>query len=138
MVKRREPDMASEKPLAQKLQIKPDQRVRLINPPRGYATRLGALPAGAVLVRKAGASADVIQLFVDSRAELEANLAAAKAALASPKSSLWVTNYKGTSKVKTDIHRDSINAYAHTLGLEGVAMISIDDDWSALRLKLIG
>jgi hypothetical protein len=39
--------------------------------------------------------------------------------------------------VKTDIHRDTINAYAKTLGLEGVAMISIDDDWSALRLKLI-
>jgi hypothetical protein len=39
--------------------------------------------------------------------------------------------------VKTDIHRDTINAYAQTLGLQGVAMISINDDWSALRLKLI-
>jgi hypothetical protein len=94
------------------------------------------LPDGAVLVRKAGTSADVIQLFVDSRAELEANLAQAKAALTGPKSSLWVTYYKGTSKIKTDIHRDSVNAYAHTLGMEGIAMISIDDDWSALRLKV--
>ena len=83
-----------------------------------------------------GASADVIQLFVDSRAELEDTLALAKAALSGPKGSLWVTYYKGTSKIKTDIHRDSINAYAHTLGLEGVAMVSIDDDWSALRLKV--
>jgi hypothetical protein len=49
---------------------------------------------------------------------------------------LWVTYHKGTSKVKTDIHRDMINAYAHSIGLEGVAMISIDEDWSALRLKL--
>ena len=128
--------MASEKPLAQKLQIRPGQRVRLINSPRGYATRLGPLPEGAVLVRKTAGSADVIQLFVDSRAELEANLRDAKAALAGPKSSLWVTYYKGTSKIKTDIHRDSINAYAHTLGMEGVAMISIDEDWSALRLKV--
>ena len=46
----------------------PGQRVRLINSPRGYAGRLGALPAGAVLVKKHGATADVIQLFVDSRA----------------------------------------------------------------------
>lgn len=128
--------MASTKPLAQKLQIKPGQRVRLINSPRGYASRLGALPAGAVLVKKQGAAADVIQLFVDSRAELEALLGQAKAALAGPKASLWVTYYKGTSKIETDIHRDSINAYAKTLGLEGVAMISIDDDWSALRLKV--
>jgi hypothetical protein len=50
---------------------------------------------------------------------------------------LWVTYHKGTSKVKTDINRDTINAYASTLGMQGVAIISIDDDWSALRLKLI-
>jgi len=39
--------------------------------------------------------------------------------------------------VKNDINRDTINTYAHTIRLEGVAMISIDEDWSALRLKLI-
>jgi hypothetical protein len=50
---------------------------------------------------------------------------------------MWVTYHKGTSKVKTDINRDTINAYVHSIGLEGVAMISIDEDWSALRLKLI-
>ena len=43
--------------------------------------------------------------------------------------------HTGTSKVKTDIHRDTINAYAHTPGLTGVFMISIDEDWSALRVK---
>lgn len=102
--------MASEKPLAQKLQIKPGQRVRLVNAPRGYATRLGALPEGAVLVRKPGNPADVLQLFVDSRAELESLLPDAKAALSGPAASVWVTYYKGTSRVKTDIHRDSINA----------------------------
>ena len=48
-----------------------------------------------------------------------------------------VTYYKGTSRVKTDINRDTISAYTHSVGLEGVAMISIDDDWSALRLKPI-
>ena len=48
-----------------------------------------------------------------------------------------MTYHKGTSRVKTDINRDTINAYAHSLGLEGVAMISIDEDWSALRLKRI-
>ena len=32
---------------------------------------------------------------------------------------------------------DSIAAYARTIDMEGVAMISIDDDWSALRLKVL-
>ncbi len=38
---------------------------------------------------------------------------------------------------KTDINRDSIVEYARSIGMEGVAMISIDEDWSALRLKLL-
>jgi hypothetical protein len=79
---------------------------------------------------------EVIQVFVTNRLELEAQLPRLKKLLA-PKGMMWVTYYKGTSKGKTDINRDTINAYAHSIGLEGVAMISIDDDWSALRLKLI-
>ena len=44
---------------------------------------------------------------------------------------------KGTSKLKSDINRDSIAAYALTLGLQAVAMISVDEDLSALRLKVV-
>jgi hypothetical protein len=36
-----------------------------------------------------------------------------------------------------DINRDSIAAYAATIGLQAVAMISVDEDWSALRLKVV-
>lgn len=48
---------------------------------------------------------------------------------------IWVIYHKGTSRIKTDINRDSINAYAQSIGLQGVAMVSINDDWAALRLK---
>ncbi len=48
---------------------------------------------------------------------------------------LWVTYPKGTSKVKADINRDIIREYARTIGLEAVALVSVDDTWSALRLK---
>jgi hypothetical protein len=44
---------------------------------------------------------------------------------------------KGTSKVNTDINRDTIGLYAQSIGLQPVAMISIDDTWSALRLKIV-
>ena len=37
----------------------------------------------------------------------------------------------------TDINRDTINAYLKENGITGVAMISIDGDWSALRAKRI-
>jgi hypothetical protein len=48
---------------------------------------------------------------------------------------IWVTYPKGTSKIKSDINRDSIWKYAQTIGLEAVAIFSVDGDWSALRPK---
>jgi hypothetical protein len=55
--------------------------------------------------------------------------------LVEPGGMLWLTYPKLTSKLKTDISRDSINLFAQQNGWTGIAMISIDDNWSALRLK---
>ena len=52
-----------------------------------------------------------------------------------PNGMIWVAYHKGTSPVKTDINRDSIWAYARTIGMDAVAQVSINDDWSAVRLK---
>jgi hypothetical protein len=97
---------------------------------------MGELPAGVLILSDSSCLVEVVQVFVANRAELEAELPKLKELIA-PKGMIWVTYYKGTSRVKTDINRDTINAYAHMIGLEGVAMISIDEDWSALRLKVI-
>jgi hypothetical protein len=126
----------SDKSIAQKLFIKPDNKFLLVNPPAGYLTQLGALPEGVVILSDASCLVEVIQLFVANRLELEVQLPRLKELLAA-KGMIWVTYHKGTSRVKTDVNRDSINAYAHSIGLEGVAMMSINDDWSALRLKRI-
>ena len=126
----------SDKSIAEKLLIKPGRTVLFVNAPPGYRTRIGALPPNTTILKSGGAPAEVIQVFVKSRAELEAELPKLKRALA-PNGLLWVSYAKGTSKMKGDINRDSIAAYAHTIGMEGVAMISIDDDWSALRLKVL-
>ena len=125
----------SDKPIAQKLFIKPSARFLLLNPPPGYQDNMGALPKGTILLNASSHQVDIIQVFVTNRVELEARLPPLKGLLA-PNGMLWVTYHKGTSRVKTDINRDTINAYAHSIGLAGVAMISIDEDWSALRLKL--
>lgn len=126
----------SEKSIAEKLSIKPGNRFLLVNPPAGYANGMGELPAGASLLKETTVPVEAIQVFVAKRLELEAQLSKLKKLLL-PKGMLWVSYHKGTSKVKTDINRDTIVAYAKTLGLQGVAMISIDDDWAALRLKLL-
>jgi hypothetical protein len=114
--------------------IKENYRVLFINKPEGYPTKIGGLPPGVTVLNNLEENIDLIQLFVTSKKQLEAQLAELNKVLA-PKGLLWVTYPKGTSKVKADINRDSINAYAKSLGLQGVAMIAIDDTWSALRLK---
>ena len=124
----------SDKPIAQKLSLKPGNKFLLVNPPAGYLEMIGELPVGVSLLQEALTPVEAIQVFVSDRNELEARLPRLKHLMAS-KGMLWVTYHKGTSKVRTNINRDTIAAYARTLGLQGVAMISIDEDWAALRLK---
>lgn len=126
----------SDKSIAQKISIKPNSKFLLVNPPDGYLVRMGEMPTGAILLNDSSSPVEAIQVFVANRNELEQYLPRLKELLA-PKGMIWVTYHKGTSRIKTDINRDTINAYAHSIGLEGVAMISIDGDWSALRLKKI-
>ncbi len=125
----------SDKPIGQKLSLKPAYKFLIVNPPEGYLAMLGELPVGVKLMDRANDSVDAIQVFIANRNELEAQLPQLRQMMAS-KGMLWVTYHKGTSKVKTDINRDTIAAYARTIGLQPVAMISIDEDWAALRLKV--
>jgi hypothetical protein len=78
----------------------------------------------------------VIQVFGLNQKELEDNLKKVKPLL-TLKTILWLTFLKGTSKIKTDINRDTIRTYAETLDLIGVFIFSVNDDWSALRLKMV-
>jgi hypothetical protein len=90
----------------------------------------------ADLIKNDQDQVDVVLLFAMNRKELEQYFPAAKERLGE-KGSLWVAYLKQTASKATDINRDSINAYAKENGITGVAMISIDGDWSALRMKRI-
>jgi hypothetical protein len=125
----------TEKTIAQKLGVKPGAKVLLINPPRGYQKAMGDFPPGVKVLTKPAEPADIIQVFVISKEELEGKLTRLKATLR-PTTTLWVSYPKGTSKIKTDINRDIIREYAETVGFQTVALISVDETWAALRLKI--
>lgn len=50
---------------------------------------------------------------------------------------LWFAYPKGTSKIKTDINRDTIRITGEKYGITTVTAISISDTWSALRFRSI-
>jgi predicted CoA-binding protein len=126
----------SSKPIAQKLQIKENYSVLVVNEPEGYRSLLGKLPKGVAVLTEPSKPVDVVQVFLTSRRELESQLVKLKS-VPSPRGLLWVTYPKGTSKVKTDVNRDIIRRFAQKIGLQAVAMVSIDATWSALRLKMV-
>lgn len=126
---------ASTKPLAEKLQMKAGRRVAILDAPSSFTKALGNIPSGIEMVEEPE-TADVVLIFVNNQKELDKALPRAKKMLAKD-GFVWVNYPKLSSKLKGDINRDTIAADAKKQRLEGVAMVSIDDDWSALRLKQI-
>lgn len=129
-------NLMSEKSVAQKLQIREGHKLLIINPPKGYKESLAKdVSKSVVFLKEAKTPANIIQVFVTSNRELGEQLAKLKPLL-SPNEILWVTYPKGASKIKADINRDIIREIAPSFGLEAVAIFSVNEDWSALRLKL--
>jgi len=128
-------DSMSMKPIAQKLLIKENQVFLLLNAPDGYRSKLGSLPRNVSLSTTWVERPDVIQVFVSSESEARNEVSAIKPLLGS-RTVFWVTYPKGTSGVRTDVGRDTLRAYAASIGLKAVAMVAIDDVWAALRLRI--
>jgi len=121
----------SDKPVAERLQVKGERRLAVIGAPAGLDKAIGVKKA-----RADAAKADVILLFVPNRVELDAQLPMVlKKAL--PTAILWLAYPKLTSNLAADLSRDVIHALAPKYGLDTVSQIAIDDDWSALRLKRV-
>ncbi|PKN93432.1 MAG: hypothetical protein CVU43_24780 [Chloroflexi bacterium HGW-Chloroflexi-5] len=125
--------MSSEKSLPERLQVKPGRSLRLINAPDGFLSILGPLPERSKMATKFD-KADVVLFFVKNMEWLKTGLSAATNALA-PGGILWVIYPKLTSALRSDVSRDTIWKYAETIGWTGVAMVSVDETWSAFRMK---
>lgn len=123
----------SEKSTADKLLLKPGRSLKLINAPDGFIEVLGELPAFAKVV-ELSEPADVVQLFINSYADLESQLSSAYQLL-QPNSIFWICYPKKSGSIKTDIDRDILYEYASLRNLKGIGMISLDDNWSAMRFK---
>jgi hypothetical protein len=96
----------SQKPVAQKLLIRPGYQVLLLNDPTNYRSILEPLPANVQVLTGSSKPVDLIQVFVTSKRELEDRLAKLKGLL-KPKGLLWVTYPKAKGK-KVDTNRDII------------------------------
>ena len=125
--------LVSERSLAQRLVIRPGNRVAAINAPPGYRKTLGELPAGVTLGARP-TDADVVHLFVRDRAELAREWPRIADGIRDA-AVLWISYPKRSGAVRTDLTRDIGWEPVGDTGFEGVSQVAVDDVWSALRFK---
>ncbi len=119
----------SDKPLAERLQVKGDRQLAVLNAPVALRQSLGMRASCTTL-----SEADVVLLFVADRASLDGQLPKLLRSL-QPSAILWIAYPKLTSSLACDLHRDVLRKAAPGFGLDTVSQIAIDADWSALRMK---
>ena len=126
--------MPSEKTIVEKMYLKPGMSVLIIDPPEGYADRIGELPPDIRMVEAPESGLDVVEIFVMKMSELESRIKMLSPFL-KPSSIIWITYPKGSSGIDTDLNRDIIWRKAREMGMEAVANFAVDDVWTAMRLR---
>jgi hypothetical protein len=121
-----------ESALAKKLKLKSGQHAALINPPEGYLAELSPLPPEVEMSGRLEGQFDWIQIFVQTKAELD-ELAPQVIEALKPDSLLWLSFPKGSSKIQTDLTRDK--GWEAVQGLKWTNLISVNETWSAFSVR---
>jgi hypothetical protein len=117
--------------LIKKLGIQPGMKVLLLNAPHQYPEWLEADISQQVV--KSGEEADLVHLFVKNRKELE-KLFPALIKKIKPEAITWISWYKKSSGIVTDVTEDGIRAVVLPAGWVDVKVCAVSDEWSALKI----
>jgi hypothetical protein len=112
-------------PLADKLALKPDDKVFLVNPPK-------KAPPSLPGVAKTIDLADAVVVYAVAAKELPSHIGTVRAV--PPDARLWIC-YPKPGKLDTDLGRDKLWVWMKELGYQGDRLVSVDDTWSAFSFK---
>ncbi|MEP7230086.1 MAG: hypothetical protein ABI691_07530 [Ginsengibacter sp.] len=121
----------SNTPLVKKLGINDVQKILLINEPTDYYNLIGKDLVSQFC--KKGESPDFIHLFILNRKELEKEMALILKKI-KPTTVIWVSWYKKSSGLNTDVTDNVIRNWALGNGLVDVKVCAVSDTWSGLKL----
>lgn len=117
-------------PLAKKLGIKPEHRILLIDAPAAYDQML-EMDVSAQLVDST--PADFVHIFAVSRARLAESFSSLVKTLPSD-AAVWISWYKKSAKMETDITEDVIREIVLPLNWVDVKVCAVTDQWSGLKV----
>lgn len=121
-------------PLPKKLGMKPGMRACIIDPPAGYLKLLQPLPENFRISSTLDGKYIFMQVFVTRLSDV-GKLAKKLTKHVEPNALVWVSYPKKTSKADTNLGRDEISEEMHSYGWDTVAIVAIDEVWSALRFR---
>lgn len=120
-------------PLLKKLGIKEDMKVRLIQAPGNYMELLEKDIQAQIAGSKD--TPDLIHLFVTSKKQFEKEMQSLKAVYKNnPSVITWVSWYKKSAGIPTDVTEDVIRDYALANDLVDIKVCAVSDQWSGLKL----
>jgi hypothetical protein len=120
-------------PLLKKLGIKPEHKLLLINQPTDYFELL-EVSVNDQLCKK-NETPDLIHLFVKNYSELVAEMKKLNTIIKkNPNLSIWISWYKKSAGIATDVTEDVIRDFALRNKLVDVKVCAVSDIWSGLKL----
>ncbi len=120
-------------PLINKLGIKPPMKLKLVNDPDDYFQLLETNIRDQL--SKKNETPDFIHLFAKDRKEFEMEMKKIRPLYRkNPKMLIWVSWYKKSSKIPTDLTEDVIRNYALKNDLVDVKVCAVSETWSGLKL----
>jgi hypothetical protein len=120
--------------LGKKLLIKSGYRVIVVNAPADFKLSDEAAEADITVEKELNGTFDFLLLFAQNQAELDRFVPEVLQHLKEA-AIFWVAYPKKSSKLKSDITRDSGWDILKQAGYHGVSLISIDNTWSAFRVR---
>ena len=125
----------SETPLAKKLGIKEGFTIKLVNAPAYYMKLFLDFPSDTKFIKDEKTKADFIHFFSVDAEELNNQILLLKNQL-QPNGMIWVSWYKKSAKIATDVTEDIIRNIALKNGLVDIKVCAIDEMWSGLKLVI--
>jgi len=120
-------------PLLKKLGIKPGYKLLFVNQPQNYFDLLDADVTGQLC--KKNEVPDLIHLFAATKKEFESEMKGLNQVIKKNKNvAIWVSWYKKSSGIATDITEDTIRNFALNNELVDVKVCAVSDTWSGLKL----
>lgn len=120
-------------PLAKKLGIKKEWKLRLVGAPADYFKWLEADVSSQLC--PPGMVPDWVHLFAASRRDFEGEMKAMAAVWRKNTAVvIWVSWYKKSSGKAADLTEDVIRDYALANGLVDIKVCAVSEEWSGLKL----